>query len=83
MRLRNLALDACDALDARMLNHASFHLCAYMDFATGHKGRLTKIMMGEIEAEQLNAFAVREAKAAASPKALTKPRQMPKSKEGQ
>ena len=80
MRLRNLAEDACEELNARMLNLASFHLCAYMDFASKHKGRLVKIMMSEIEAEQLNAAAGRGAKAGASITALTKPRRMPKSK---
>src|SRR5580700_1954475 len=82
MRLRNLAEDACKVLDARMLNLASFHLCAYMDFATEHEGRLVKIMMSEIEAEQQNAGAAREAQrpAGAFPPALTKPRRMPKLK---
>ncbi len=80
MRLRNLADNACEELNARMLNLASFHLSAYMDFASNHKGRLVKIMMSEIAAEQLNAAAVREGKAGAPITALTKPRRMRKSK---
>ena len=71
MRLRNLAEDACKVLDARILNLASFHLCAYMDFATGQKGRLAKIMMAEIETEQLNAAAVRKWLAGTAPEKLT------------
>ena len=80
MRLRNFAEDACKVLDARMLNLASFHLCAYMDFAAGHKGRLVKIMMREIEAEQRNAVTTREAKADASTKTLTKRRRIRRTK---
>jgi hypothetical protein len=80
MRLRNLADNACEELNARMLNLASFHLCAYMDFASKHKGRLVKIMMSEIEAEQLNAAAGGGAKAGASNTALTRQRRMRKSK---
>jgi hypothetical protein len=44
-----------------VLNLTSFHICAYMESAVGHRGYLAETMMKEIEAEQL-AFAIGESK---------------------
>jgi hypothetical protein len=50
-RLRDLTEIACRVLDAKTLNLASYHLCVYMDVATGKVG-LTPRMTAELEAEQ-------------------------------
>jgi len=50
-RLRDLAGAACQMLDARALNLASYHLCVSIESATGKLG-LTDRMISDLNAER-------------------------------